>query len=113
MIGRKKVEFNTYFYDDVNKALEKQKEYQEQMKYICHHMMTISPRNNKWYYNNTGFLQVDVEKKDYDVYIEFMEKIVGCSYCHLMTSTGITLMVNLTTLKKELDKQYEKIKGLE
>lgn len=99
------MEFNSYFYNDLKKAIKKKQEYDEQMKYICNHMMNIAPYNNRWYYNNTGFLQVDVHREDYDEYLDFMENIVGCSYCHALNENGITLMVSLNTLLKELEKQ--------
>lgn len=104
------MEFNSYFYEDIKKALNKKKEYDEQMKYVCNHMMNISPHQNRWYYNSTGFLQVDVQRQDYDDYIDFMDNIVGCSYCHVLNNEGITLMVNLNTLLKELEKTREDLR---
>lgn len=64
---------------------------------LCEILTDEAPSDNEWYYRNRFFC-VDVVKKDYDNYMSFIEDVVGCSYCHIMNSNGLTFMVSLTTL---------------
>lgn len=89
-------------YDGINEALKYKREYDKQMKKLCEYLIEVAPKDNIWYYNSTGFLQVDVKKEEYDEYIGFMEDLVGCSYCYLMNPTGLTLMMNINTLKDKI-----------
>ena len=68
---------------------------------LCNILTSEAPSDNEWYYRN-GFLCVDVLKKDYDNYIAFIEDVVGCSYCHVMNTNGLTFMVSLSTLYSKL-----------
>ena len=89
-------------YTGINEALKYKKGYDKQMKQLCEYLSDISPKDNIWYYNSTGFLQVDVKKNEYDEYMDFMENLVGCSYCYIMNPTGLTLMMNINTLKEKI-----------
>lgn len=68
---------------------------------ICEILTTESPSNNQWYFRQ-GFFCVDVVKKDYNSYMKFIEDTVGCSYCHVMNTNGLTFMMSLTTLNEKL-----------
>lgn len=70
---------------------------------ICKILTDESPCGNIWYYRN-GFFCVDVLKDDYDDYISFIEDLIGCSYCHVMNSNGLTFMVSLATLCESIQK---------
>ena len=94
---------NEKLYNQLCTALKHKKNYDEEMKKICDYLIVLSPKDNIWYYNSTGFLQVDVKKEEYDEYIAFMDDLVGCSYCYLMNPTGLTLMMNINTLKDKIE----------
>ena len=67
----------------------------------CRWLTKNSPSSNIWYYKD-GFFRVKVEREDYDSYMDFIENLIGCSYCYLMNATGITLMMSLSTLYRKL-----------
>ena len=103
------VEFNSFLYKDVCDALDKKKVYEEHMKYVCSYLERISPKNNRWYYNSTGFLQVDVKREDYDEYLEFVIDLFVCSHCYVMNEGGMTLMFSLSTLKNRLEEKLSEV----
>ena len=81
--------------------------YKEQMEESVNNVIGFlnenSPSDNQWYFQ-CGSFRVDVEKKDYDKYMCFINNLVGCSYCHIVNSTGLTFLFSLSTL-------YEKLMG--
>ena len=106
------MEFNSYLYKDVCDALDKKEVYEEHMKYVCGYLERMSPSNNRWYFNNTGFLQVDVTREEYDDYLEFVESLVGCSHCYLLGKNGFTLMFSLSTLKEKMEEKMFELKSI-
>ncbi len=68
---------------------------------ICEILLEESPSNNIWYFRD-GFFRVDVVKEDYEKYMNFIEEIIGCSYCYSFNDTGLTFMVSLTTIDGKL-----------
>lgn len=97
------MEFNSFLYDDVVRALESKGVYEDCMRYVCGALERVSPCDNRWYFNGSGFVCVDVVREDYDVYLDFLFELVGCSYCYLMNGDGFTLMVSLGSLCKGLE----------
>ena len=97
------MEFNSFLYGDVVRALESKGVYEDCMRYVCGALERLSPCDNRWYFNSTGFVCVDVVRDDYDVYLDFLFELVGCSHCYLMNGDGFTLMVSLGSLCKGLE----------
>ena len=89
---------NTFFEKDIKEALDKKCAYEEHMKYVCNHLKRYSPNNHNWYFNDSGFIYVDVDYDEFDDYSDFIESLVDCRYTHLRNLGGITLMVSLSTL---------------
>lgn len=89
------------FKDYVECAVQCKELTDEYITKICGLLTIDSPRDNEWYYHN-GFFRVDVVKADYEAYMDFIENLTGCSYCHTLNDTGLTFMVSLTTLNNKL-----------
>ena len=92
---------NVKFKEYVESAVEYNGLTKEYTSKICKILTEESPSNNIWYFRD-GFFRVDVIKEDYDKYMEFIEGLIGCSYCHLMNNTGLTFLVSLSTLYEKL-----------
>lgn len=85
--------------DLIVRVLESKRVFDECMGAVCDLLCDLSPCDNKWYFNGTGFVMVDVTREDYDLYLDFVEGLVGCSHCYLMNDGGFTLMFSLSTLR--------------
>lgn len=70
---------------------------------VCDYLTKISPHSNQWYYNNNGYLMIDIKREEYESYFKFVEDIVKCSYCHLMRDNGLTLMLSIATIIEKMD----------
>lgn len=92
---------NVNFKEYVESAVECNRMTKEYTNKICKILTEESPSDNIWYFRD-GFFRVDVIKEDYDKYMEFIEDLIGCSYCHLMNNTGLTFLVSLSTLHEKL-----------
>lgn len=91
---------NTQFKNNVSNALSLKKELNKTLKIIYDYLNSISPGDYHWYGNSLGFVKVDVLYEDVDVYIEFIESIVGCKYSQIINENGITFVINLSTLNE-------------
>lgn len=90
------------FLNNVEDAVEVKKDYEEHLSVLCEYLKEASPYPNDWYYNGNGFLQVDVKQDEYDMYLSFIEELVGCSYTHLQTPNGLTLILHINTVYEKM-----------
>lgn len=92
--------FNSFLFDDVCSALEAKVDFEVYMKYVCSALERLAPGDCRWYFSNSGFIMVDVGVSDVDEYLEFVEGLVGCSYCYLGDGGDcLTLMFSLSSLR--------------
>ncbi len=98
------LDFNVFLFDDVVRALEVKGRFDECMRYVCGGLERVSPCDNRWYFNGSGFLCVDVGVDDYELYLDFLGELVGCSFCYVSCGEGFTLMVSLGSLRDGLVK---------
>ena len=97
------MEFSSVLYNDVVRALELKSVYEDCMNFVCNGLESLSPCGNRWYFNSTGFVCVDVSKDDCDLYLDFLYDLVGCSCCYVVNGGGFTVMVSLGSLCKGLE----------
>ena len=90
----------TYFHEDFIDSIKQIEELNCNLKRICCHLCTISPKNNKWYFTNYVF-QVDVPFEDYDIYESFLKDLVEDNYSYIegYTKNCRTYMVSLFSLQ--------------
>ena len=96
------IKYNTYFHDDVKKALLFKNDYEDYMEYVIEYLESISPTGS-WFFNGSS-LCVDVKYDYINEYVSFLDSFVGCRYTGVDNLNGVTFIVSLSTLNECLEK---------
>ena len=78
-------------------------QYEAEMDKIAFLLRSMSPKDNRWYFNGKGFFSVDVDYDYCDEYLTFVESLVESKYICEETLSGLSIMLSLTTLKDCLE----------